>query len=99
MAIKFEKIEPGMTLHDIHSERMGNTTMRELGRWDVRIVSVDREKRSAVVRWNGNSPTTWYAGELTKLYADGKYPKRYRDQELAKKARGAYYDRTVDEVA
>lgn len=33
MAIKFEKIEAGMTLLDIHSKRMGNTAMRELSCW------------------------------------------------------------------
>jgi len=53
MAIKFEKIKPGMELLDVHSVRMGSTTMRELGCWDVRIVSVDAEKRTAMVIWNG----------------------------------------------
>lgn len=31
MTIKFEKITPGMELLDIHSYRMGNTTMTRLG--------------------------------------------------------------------
>ncbi len=39
--MKFEKIKPGMVLLDIHSYRMGNTTMRQLGLWEVMVVSVD----------------------------------------------------------
>lgn len=80
MAIKFDKIEPGMRLLDIHSYRMGNTTMRRLGLWHVDVISVDKEKRSAVVRWNGNQPETWYARDLQKLYREGKEPKAYREQ-------------------
>jgi hypothetical protein len=80
MAIKFEKIEPGMTLLDIHSEPMGNTTMRELGCWEVKIISVDHEERTAMVSWNHNAPRKWFERNLTKLYREGKEPKRYRDQ-------------------
>ncbi len=67
--MKYEKIEPGMVLLDIHSERCGNTTMRELGLWRVAIISVDREKHSALVSWNGNPPKTWYKRELERLKA------------------------------
>lgn len=68
MAIKFEKIEPGMKLLDIHREKMGNTTMSQLALWKVEIISVDREKRTAVVSWNGNPHRTWTARELERLY-------------------------------
>lgn len=68
MAIKFEKIEPGMTLLDIHREKMGNTTMSEWGLWKVLVVSVDREKRTALVSWNHNPQRTWDAHRLEKLY-------------------------------
>jgi hypothetical protein len=83
MAIKFEKIEPGMRLMDIHRERMGNTTMSAWGRWDVVIVSVDRDKRTAVVRWNGNREETWDRHSLERLYT--KEPKAYRDQQERRK--------------
>jgi hypothetical protein len=79
MAIKFEKIKPGMVLLDIHSQRMGHTTMRELGCWEVRIISVCSETKTAMVNWNGNSPKRWFASELERLYT--KPPKAYRDQE------------------
>ena len=68
MAIKFEKIAPGMVLLDIHREKMGNTTMSELGLWKVRVISVDPAARTAVVSWNGNPAKTWIARELERLY-------------------------------
>lgn len=89
MAIKFEKIEAGMKLMDVHRTRMGNTTMSEWGLWYVRVISVDRDERSAMVRWNGNPPEKWYARELERLYT--KEPKAYRDQEARRKARGSRF--------
>ncbi len=68
-AIKFEKIEEGMELFDIHTEKAGNTTLRRYGKWPVKILSVDREQRSAMVSWNYNPPRKWYERDLRKLYA------------------------------
>ena len=89
MAIKFDKIEPGMVLLDIHRERMGNTTMRQWGCWKVYIVSVDRERQTAQVHWNGtfNPLETWSKRDLEKLYREGKEPKAYREQ-MARRERG-----------
>jgi len=67
--MKFEKIKPGMTLYDVHSTRMGNTTARTMGCWLVRVVSVDTEARTAIVRWNGNSEREWRERDLRKLRA------------------------------
>ena len=79
MAIKFNKIEPGMVLLDIHREKMGNTTMSEWGLWKVLVISVDREKRTAVVSWNNNPKQTWNTRRLERLYA--KPTKAYREQQ------------------
>ena len=68
MAIKFEKIQAGMTLYDRHRTRMGNTTLRSLGEWSVRIISVDAAARTAVVSWNGNREQTWWERDLKKLH-------------------------------
>jgi len=84
MAIKFEKIASGMVLLDIHRERMGNTTMTEWGLWKVRVISVDRGKRTAVVSWNWNPPQTWDARRLARLYT--KPPKAYVEQQARKGA-------------
>ena len=67
MAIKFEKIKPGMRLADIHKYGVGNTTVRAEGLWWVDVISVDAEKRTAVVRWNGNREETYSERELTRL--------------------------------
>lgn len=87
MAVKFEKIEPGMTLLDIHREKMGNTTMSEWGIWKVRVISIDREQRTAVVSWNSNPAQTWTARELERLYT--KPTKAYLEQR-ARRDKGAW---------
>jgi hypothetical protein len=69
MAIKFEKIQPGMTLYQKVKRQAGNTTVRVESVFTVKILNVDAEKRSAEVSWNGNQPHTWYERNLTKLYA------------------------------
>jgi len=78
MAIKFEKITPGMVLLDVHRQPLGNTTMHEWGLWKVNVISVDPEKRTAVVSWNSNAEQTWEAHRLERLYT--KPPKAYREQ-------------------
>ena len=78
MAIKFDKIEPGMVLLDIHRESLGNTMMREWGLWKVKIISVDRDKRTAVVSWNSNPAQTWSVRQLERLHT--KSTKAYREQ-------------------
>lgn len=76
--IKFDSIVAGDRLIDVHSYRMGNTTMRCLGLWYVDVISVDAERRSAVVRWNSNRPETWHESRLKRLHR--KPPKKYTDQ-------------------
>ena len=68
MAIKFEKIQPGMTLYDRHSHRLGNTTLRTIGEWRVDVLEVNTDARSALVSWNGNRAETWHAGRLCRLF-------------------------------
>ena len=86
MAIKFEKIEPGAVLLDIHREKMGNTTMSEWGLWKVLVVAIDREKRTARVSWNHNPQQTWDARRLERLYT--KPTKAYLAQQ-ERRAKGA----------
>lgn len=67
MAIKFEKIQAGMTLYDRHRHKMGNTTMTTLGEWPVYIKEVYPETRSALVSWNSNRPTEYSERQLSRL--------------------------------
>ena len=64
---KFETIKVGDLLWDYHSESAGNTTMRRWGNWPVEIISIDTEKRTAVVIWNGNREKTYSEYQLRRL--------------------------------
>ena len=68
MAIKFHKVKAGDVLYDVHSYRMGNTTLRSMGVWEVHVISVD-DNGTAMVSWNGNRPEKWYAHRIEKLRA------------------------------
>lgn len=101
MAIKFEKIKPGMCLYDRHKYKMGNTTLRSLGEWDVRIIEVDSAQRRALVSWNSNSPEWYHERDLTRLsdwsmydkdvavMATGLMGRVYRCRKLTKAERAA----------
>ena len=54
--MKLEKLKPGMVVYDVHSHRFGNTMLRTVGVWEVRIVSVDAAARVVTASWNGNPP-------------------------------------------
>lgn len=86
MAIKFEKVKPGMVLLDIHRQRMGNTTLSAWGLWHVRIIEVNEQQREAFVSWNDNRPEWWPARKIERLYA--KETKAYREQQ-ERRSRGA----------
>lgn len=58
--MKIEQLKPGMTVYDVHSHKMGNTTMRTMGTWQVRIISVDLDKGYVEASWNGNPSTKYY---------------------------------------
>lgn len=64
--MKFEKLEAGMVVYDVHRHKLGNTTMSTVGVWRVCIVSVDREERRVQASWNSNPPKTFYPCEVEK---------------------------------
>lgn len=67
--MKFEKLQPGMTVYDVGRHKMGNTTLTTVSVWSVRIISVDAEKRSVVASWNSNAPRTFYENATSKWKA------------------------------
>jgi hypothetical protein len=67
--VKLDKITAGMTLYDVGSHRMGNTTMRTMAVWPVFVKEVDTVKDRALVSWNGNAPEWRPAFALEKLRA------------------------------
>lgn len=64
--MKIEKLSPGMVVYDVHSYRMGNTTMRSMGVWRVRIASVDLDKQTCIASWNGNEPKKFWHRDISK---------------------------------
>lgn len=68
--MKIEKLQPGMTVYDVHRHKLGNTTISSVGVWEVVIVSVDTEYQSVVARWNGNKERTYYRNTWSKWRAN-----------------------------
>lgn len=83
MAIKFEKIKPGMVLYDRRRTKMGNTTMKTLSEWPVRILEVDAGARRFLMSWNGNAPE-WRTEHSLKGLSD--WSMRDKDQAIVKRS-------------
>ena len=64
--MKIESLKEGMEVYDVHSHRMGNTVLRTLGCWDVRIVSIDLEDHTVMASWNGNAVRKYYQGDWSR---------------------------------
>lgn len=63
--MKLEKIEPGMTLYDRHKYKMGNTAIRTIGEWTVKVLEL--VDGGAMVSWNGNRPQFYGRRQLEAL--------------------------------
>lgn len=64
--MKIENLEPGMIVYDVHSTKMGNTSLKSMGVWNVKIVSIDLERQSVECSWNGNPPRSVYRKTWSK---------------------------------
>jgi len=71
MAIKFEKIKPGMTLYDVRKNT--GMTRNKWSVWPVFVDEVDEENRTVMASWNGNAKEKMFEGRITKFRA--KKPK------------------------
>ena len=67
MPNNFDKIKEGDTLYHLRNQQMGNTVLRTLAAFTVKIISIDREAGFAMVSWNGNRPERYYRGQIDKL--------------------------------
>ena len=68
--MKFDKLEEGMELYSLTTQKMGNTTLRTKAVHPVRVISIDREKRQAMCSWNGNPPRRYFERDIEKLKAN-----------------------------
>lgn len=89
--MKIEKLQPGAMVYDVHSQRMGNTTLRSVGVWPVQIVSVDVEARTVMAKWNGNPERKFSERQWSKW--------RAKKPALVKTGLGAYRLAKRGEVA
>lgn len=70
MTIDPRRVKVGDQLYDSHKELMGNTTIRRMGSWSVRILEIWTSPHNVLMfkaSWNGNTPRTWSAGQVAKL--------------------------------
>lgn len=63
--IKFESVKVGDILYDCHKHRVGNTTMRAMGTWKVKILS--KTENGCGVSWNGNPEQWWPRYSVERL--------------------------------
>ena len=63
----FSKIKVGDTLWDCRKTVMGNTTMRRMSCWTVRVMEINEEKKQALCSWNGNRAEWWSERRLSHL--------------------------------
>lgn len=89
--MKIESLQPGMTVYAVHSYRMGNTTLRSVGVWPVRIVSVDADAGTVEAIWNGNPAKKFFQHSWSKW--------RAKEPALVRTAFGAYRLAKRGEVA
>lgn len=64
--MKFEKLQPGMTVYDVGRTKMGNTTLTTVSVWQVHVREVDAERRRVLASWNGNAARHFYEREFSK---------------------------------
>jgi hypothetical protein len=60
MAIKISDLKVGDILHDVHRERVGNTTMSAEGHWLVYVRRIDDDFSWVDLSWNGNKERRYY---------------------------------------
>jgi hypothetical protein len=54
MAIKTNSVKVGDILHDVHTYKMGNTTITAEGHWLIRVTAVADDGSWAEASWNSN---------------------------------------------
>ncbi len=65
--MKFDKLKEGMTLYSLTTQKLGNTNMRTKVVHLIHVVSIDREKRTAMCSWNGNRPQVYRERDIERL--------------------------------
>jgi hypothetical protein len=64
--VKIEQLAPGQIVYDVHSHRMGNTTLRSWGVWRIRIHAIAEDKSFVEASWNGNRVEKYYPRDVER---------------------------------
>ena len=64
--MKIEKLRHGMTVYDVGTQRMGNTSRTTVSVWTVRILQVDPGHRYVVASWNSGSERMFYPSAVKR---------------------------------
>jgi hypothetical protein len=70
------KLKPGQVLFDAQSRRMGNTTLRSMDTFRVRIDEVFSDH--VIASWNGNRPIRYWRKEIVKWRISNPYVVKQR---------------------
>ena len=81
MPVSINTLNVGDVVYDAKKVRQGNTTIRRLSVWSVRIVEINLERKFVMASWNGNPPQKFYA-------QSGKLPWRRSKPETTPLFRG-----------
>lgn len=65
--VAFSAIKEGDILWDCRRTRQGNTSLRRMSSWQVKIITIDHDKKTAVASWNWNAPRTYTVRQIEKL--------------------------------
>jgi hypothetical protein len=65
--VAFNTVKAGDKLYDAGTYRMGNTTRRAIGNWEVRILEVDVDGQRVFASWNGNK-ARWFPERTVKAW-------------------------------
>lgn len=65
--MRLESLKSGDCVYDVCRGKMGNTEVKTIMIYVVKVVEVDLEKRRAFVSWNGNTPR-WVSETKVKKY-------------------------------
>ena len=64
--MKFDKLQPGMTVYSVTKEKMGNTHIRTVRVCSVKIISVDLASETVMAAWNYNLRRKYFANQYGK---------------------------------
>lgn len=67
--MKLSRLQTGQIVYDVAKTRMGNTTLRTVSVWRVRVIAVDSEKATVTASWNGNPARTYTARAVKRWRA------------------------------